>query len=188
MKPEWTSESIGWFRAPGELAGAALVLYRQLPRLRRFLAYLPEGPVIDWDTDDLGAWLDPMRVHLAVAARFRHPHRPTGRHRSLERGTGQGGDRRRVGHLARPSCRPTERSRSGARVLSQLHELGWRHQGAEGGFSAGQPQYNFQIPLVDGDGRTRSEDDLLAGMNQQWRRNIKKAAKEKVEVRRRRQG
>ena len=47
----------------------------------------------------------------------------------------------------------------------------------EGGFAAGQPQYVFQVPLA---GRTEAE--VLAGMNQLWRRNIKKAAKEGVEV------
>jgi lipid II:glycine glycyltransferase (peptidoglycan interpeptide bridge formation enzyme) len=67
-------------------------------------------------------------------------------------------------------------------VLTQLHELGWRHQGADGGFAAGQPQYVFQVPLVDADGKPRTEDEVLKGMNQLWRRNIKKAAKEGVTV------
>ncbi len=72
---------------------------------------------------------------------------------------------------------PLERSRTGAAVVAQLNELGWKPQSVEGGFAAGQPQYNFWIPLAD-----RSEDDLLQGMNQQWRRNIKKAAKQGVVV------
>jgi vancomycin resistance protein VanK len=67
-------------------------------------------------------------------------------------------------------------------VVSQLQELGWRPQAVEGGFAAGQPQYNFQIPLRDADGEPRSEEDVLKGMNQLWRRNIKKAAKQGVEV------
>jgi vancomycin resistance protein VanK len=50
-----------------------------------------------------------------------------------------------------------------------------------GGFAAGQPRYNFQVPLADADG-PRTEDAVLAGMNQLWRRNIKKAAKAGVEV------
>ena len=66
-------------------------------------------------------------------------------------------------------------------MVSQLQELGWQPQAAEGGFAAGQPQYNFVVPLQR-DGVPRTEDDLLAGMNQQWRRNIKKAAKEGVVV------
>ena len=84
---------------------------------------------------------------------------------------------RRLGDLP-----PLERSQTGARVIAQLHELGWQQQSAEGGFSAGQPQFNFQIPLVDEDGAARTEDDVLKGMNQLWRRNIKKAAKSGVEV------
>jgi vancomycin resistance protein VanK len=74
------------------------------------------------------------------------------------------------------------REHVGARVASQLRELGWLQQGVEGGFAAGQPQYNFQLPLRDEVGKARDEADVLAGMNQQWRRNIKKAAKEGVEV------
>ncbi|MGH3356533.1 MAG: peptidoglycan bridge formation glycyltransferase FemA/FemB family protein, partial [Nocardioidaceae bacterium] len=53
VKSEWRRESIGWYDDDERLVGVALVLYRQLPRLRRYLAYLPEGPVIDWATDDL---------------------------------------------------------------------------------------------------------------------------------------
>ena len=48
VKSEWRSESIGWYSGT-ELVGAGLVLYRQLPKVKRYLAYLPEGPVIDWD-------------------------------------------------------------------------------------------------------------------------------------------
>jgi vancomycin resistance protein VanK len=72
---------------------------------------------------------------------------------------------------------PSGRTQTGAAVLSQLRELGWQQQAVEAGFAAGQPQYNFQIPLAG-----RTEDDVLKGMNQLWRRNIKKAAKSGVEV------
>ena len=72
---------------------------------------------------------------------------------------------------------PESRDGTGARVVAQLDDLGWRRQAAEGGFAAGQPQYVFQIPLAG-----RTEDDVLKGMNQLWRRNIKKADKPGVEV------
>ena len=69
-------------------------------------------------------------------------------------------------------------------MVAQLHELGWKPQSVHGGFSAGQPQFNFQIPLVTRgeESRPRTEAEVLAGMNQQWRRNIKKADKAGVEV------
>src|SRR5690606_10973745 len=84
---------------------------------------------------------------------------------------------RRLGELP-----PTERSQTGARVVSQLRELGWRPQAVEGGFAAGQPQFYFVVPLTDADGTARTEEQVLKGMNQQWRRNIKKADKAGVEV------
>ena len=80
------------------------------------------------------------------------------------------------------ACRPPSAARSAPASSPSSARLGWRPQSVEGGFAAGQPQYNFWIPLVDAEGNPRSEDDVLKGMNQQWRRNIKKAAKAGVEV------
>ncbi len=200
VKSEWRRESLGWFDQD-RLVGVGLVLYRQLPKVRRYLAYLPEGPVIDWSSDHLADWLTPMKRHLRAAGAFGVRMGPPviTRRWSAEAVKGGVADESimRLGDVP-----PTERSRDGARVVSQLQELGWRPQSVEGGFAAGQPQLNFQIPLrhreaepdapdaPDGQagqaglqpGEQRSEDEVLAGMNQQWRRNIKKAAKEGVEV------
>jgi lipid II:glycine glycyltransferase (peptidoglycan interpeptide bridge formation enzyme) len=175
VKSEWRRESLGWFRVD-ELVGVALVLYRQLPRVKRYLAYLPEGPVIDWDNGNLAAWLAPMTAHLKKQGAFgvrMGPPVVTRRWSAAQVKEGIADPAvRRLGDVP-----PIERSAVGARVVSQLHELGWRAQATDNGFAAGQPQYNFQIPLTD-----RTEDDVLKGMNQLWRRNIKKAAKEGVEV------
>ena len=180
VKTDWGRESLGWFR-DDTLVGAALVLYRQLPRVGRSLAYLPEGPVIDWDTDDLGSWLSPLTAHLrergAFAVRIGPPV-VTARWTAAQVKEGIADPEvRRLGEVP-----PHERGVTGARVVSQLRALGWREQGSEGGFAAGQPRYNFQVPLVDDDGKPRSEEDVLAGMNQLWRRNIKKADKAGVVV------
>ncbi len=188
VKSEWKRESLGWFRDGGsgpELVGVALVLYRQLPKVKRYLAYLPEGPVIDWDDTDLAAWLAPMAAHLKARGAFGVRMGPPVITRRWSAAQVKDGIAdaavHRLGDVA-----PLERNATGARVVSQLHELGWRPQAVEGGFAAGQPQYNFMIPLagVDDTGARvpRTEDEILKGMNQQWRRNIKKAAKEGVEV------
>ncbi|NED06078.1 peptidoglycan bridge formation protein FemAB, partial [Streptomyces sp. SID6648] len=50
--------------------GAGLVLLRPLPRLKRYLAYLPEGPVVDWSADTLERWLEPMLAHLRERGAF----------------------------------------------------------------------------------------------------------------------
>ena len=70
VKSEWKRESLGWYGARGELTGVGLVLYRRLPKLKKYLAYLPEGPVIDWESDGLAAWLDPMVAHLKKQGAF----------------------------------------------------------------------------------------------------------------------
>jgi vancomycin resistance protein VanK len=175
VKSEWRRESLGWF-AGDELVGAGLVLYRQLPKVKRYLAYLPEGPLIDWSSASLEEWLAPMAVHLKGQGAFgvrMGPPVVTRAWTAAQVKAGIADDAvRRLDDLP-----PERRDDTGARVVAQLRDLGWRQQQAEGGFAAGQPQYVFQIPLAG-----RTEDDVLAGMNQLWRRNIKKAAKLGVEV------
>jgi vancomycin resistance protein VanK len=180
VKSEWRAQSLGWFR-DDELVGVALVLLRQVPKVKRYLAYLPEGPVIDYAGDDLAAWLEPMTAHLrrhgAFGVRIGPP--VITRRWSAEQVKAGIADPavHRLGDVA-----PLERTREGARVVAQLTELGWHPQAVEGGFAAGQPQHNFVVPLVHADGSPRTEDEVLRGMNQLWRRNIKKAAKSGVEV------
>ncbi|MGH3358913.1 MAG: lipid II:glycine glycyltransferase FemX [Nocardioidaceae bacterium] len=177
VKTEWRNESIGWTTPDGELVGVGLVLYRQLPKVERFLAYLPEGPIIGWDAGDLSRWLDPMVAHLRGKGAFGVRMGPPVVTRRWDAATLKkaiADDALRV----LTDVPADESDADGLAVVDALGSLGWREQATEGGFSAGQPKYNFQVPVGD-----RSEDDVLAGMNQLWRRNIKKAAKLGVEVR-----
>ncbi|MFJ4671490.1 lipid II:glycine glycyltransferase FemX [Kitasatospora purpeofusca] len=175
VKTEWRSESLGWF--DGEhLVGAGLVLHRPVPRLDRFtLAYLPEGPVIDW-SGELRGWLDPLAVYLkehgAFAIRLGPPvETDNWSAAQVKEGIADPGIRR-LTDLPRLGGGPI-----GARVSNRLKEAGWLPQNPEDGFGVGHPQFKYVVPLAG-----RTEDELFKGMNQQWRRNIKRAAKEGVEV------
>lgn len=175
VKTEWRSESLGWSDG-GRLAGAGLVLHRPVPRLDRFtLAYLPEGPVIDW-SGEIGAWIDPLAAYLkeqgAFAIRLGPPViTDTWSAAQVKEGIADP-DIQRLTDL------PEQWGDSGgARVSSRLGDSGWLPQNPQDGFGVGHPQFKYEVPLA---GRTEAE--LLRGMNQQWRRNIKKAAKEGVEV------
>ena len=64
VKNEWRGESLGWFDATDALIGAGLVLYRKVPKLKRFLAYLPEGPALDWVGPDLHGQLAALETYL----------------------------------------------------------------------------------------------------------------------------
>jgi lipid II:glycine glycyltransferase (peptidoglycan interpeptide bridge formation enzyme) len=174
VKPEWRPEFLG-FHAGDELIGIGLVLHRRLPKLKRTLAYLPEGPVLDWSRSDLAEQLTAMTDHLRSGGAFAVRMGPPVITRRWGAATLKAAiadeTLNRLGDVPADAEEPT-----GVRVESLLREQGWIHQVGEGGFTAGQPQYNFQLPLAG------TEEDLLKGMNQQWRRNVKKAAKEGVEV------
>jgi vancomycin resistance protein VanK len=174
VKTEWRSESLGWYDRR-QLVGAGLVLHRPVPRLESFtLAYLPQGPAIDW-TGEIDAWLDPLaaylKAHGAFAIRLCPPVRTnTWSAPQVKEGIADPG-------IERLTEMPSQTDPVGARVTSLLRDAGWLPQSPEDGFGAGQPQYTYEIPLAG-----KTEDDVLRGMNQLWRRNIKKAAKEGVEV------
>ena len=184
VKAEWRGESIGWFETEDgaeRIVGSALVLYRQVPKVKRFLAYLPEGPAIDWSDPDLERWLGPLATHLKAQKAFGIRIGPPVVTRRWHAAT----VKQAIADDALGSLRDTPADVSvaeNAHVADALSRLGWKQLATEGGFAAGQPQYNFWLPLTHGDGTPRTEDEVLAGMNQQWRRNIRKAAKAGVQT------
>jgi len=183
VKSEWGAQSLGWYDADGTLVGTGLVLLRQVPKVKRFLAYLPEGPVIDWTggadgggSADLAGWLTPMTEHLKAAGAFGIKMGPLVARRRWSAATVKAavadGSAERLGDVP-----PDSEDPRAAQVATTLRGLGWRPPATDEGFAAGQPQFVFQVPLAG-----RTEDELLKGFNQLWRRNVKKADKAGVEV------
>ncbi|WP_217206767.1 peptidoglycan bridge formation glycyltransferase FemA/FemB family protein [Streptomyces sp. AC550_RSS872] len=181
VKPDWRAESLGWFdeEQGGRLVGAGLVLQRPLPKLKRYLAYLPEGPLIDWYAPDLAErWLAPMLAYLKGRGAFSVKMGPpvVVRRWSAEAVKAA---------IADPAARrlrdaePTSCDQRALDIAEALRGAGWRQAepGGEEGFAAGQPRYVCQVPFAG-----RSLGDLQRGLNQQWRRNIKKADKAGVKV------
>ena len=174
VKSEWRAESLGWFDVDdpdGPPLGAGLVLYRQLPRLKKYLAYLPEGPVIDWTGGNVHAWLLPLAAHLREAGAFGIRIGPP----VVARRWGAETIKQAIAdpRIARLSeAVPDEVQHVASALRQDLRDLGWHPPAEDEGFAAGQPRFVFQLPL---EGET--PESLLAGMNQLWRRNIKKAEK-----------
>ncbi|MFG2319376.1 lipid II:glycine glycyltransferase FemX [Streptomyces tendae] len=178
VKADWRAESLGWFDEDGELVGTGLVLLRPLPRMRRYLAYLPEGPVVDWAADGLEGWLEPMLAHLRERGAFTVRMGPpvVARRWSADAVKAAIADPevRRLGDVE-----ATVREPGAEDIAERLRRMGWRRTepGGEDGFAAGQPRHVCQVPLAG-----RSLEQLQNGFNQQWRRNIKKAEKAGVKV------
>ena len=178
-KPGWTAVHLGWFDATGARVGAGLVLSRNLPRLRRSFAYLPEGPALPWDAvaADPGAWIDPLvawatsagafalRLGFPVVSRSWQPD-------VVKKQIGEGG---LMSFTALP---PTIDNPVARRLETWLDRQRWRPIGWGSSAAVGQPRY---LCVIDLDGR--GSEAVLKSMNQQWRRNIKKADKAGVKVR-----
>ena len=183
VKVGWRPESVGWFDGP-RLVGAGLVLYRPVPRLpQRSLAYLPEGPDIDWLGErlpgvTLSDWIDPLVAHTRAQGAFQVKLGPPVAVRRWQADTikdAMAADPRpaRIGQVT------ADWESAGAHALTQsLRAASWTQQASSGaGFGDVQPRYVFALPLAD-----RSLDDIMAGFNQLWRRNIRKAQKAGVTV------
>ncbi|WP_051451359.1 lipid II:glycine glycyltransferase FemX [Actinospica robiniae] len=182
VKAAWRSESLGWFQQD-ELVGTALVLYRDLPALpllgRRCLAYIPEGPTLSWFADGCtpADWLGPLVGHLRAAGACSVKLGPKVVTRrwsaeSVKRGMAQEAVTD-FAELAADAAEP-----EAERLIEHLHALGWRRRAAPGGGIADQqPRHFVRIPL---EGRT--EADLFASFNSQWRRNVRTAERAGVKV------
>src|SRR4051812_16899849 len=177
-KAGWRRTHLGWFDGNGRRVGAGLVLSRTIPRLSRSYAYLPEGPALPWDVvaTDAARWVDPLvawaKGTKAFALRLGFPvvsriwDRDAVKKQVVENGL--------LSFTSLPAAvdNPTARS-----LESWLDRNHWLPLGADG-VAVGQPRLLCIVDLRD-----RTEAELLKGMNQQWRRNVKKAEKAGVQVR-----
>ncbi|WP_431780825.1 lipid II:glycine glycyltransferase FemX [Streptomyces chumphonensis] len=175
VKEGWQARFVGWGADPagGRLSGAALVLLRQLPGTHKHFAYLPEGPVADWTDPRVDDWLGPLLRHLRASGAFAVRIGPSPAYRRwsaarLKAATGPG---RRLGDVLASEVDPL-----GTAVADRLRARGWRRCGGEEDGDA-QPRHVFRLPLAG-----RSPDDLWAGLNQEWRRNVRRARRSGVEV------
>lgn len=192
-KAEWGNLSLGWFDGETQV-GAALVLSRKVPKSKLWLAYLPEGPVIDWAKYPVTEIVTPMLQLLKGQGAFMVKMGPTVPVRSWETktlkaaiaaGSANQGNPEASDHTVAPihslRLRDVEADHefeTGQSVIDQLKAYGFTQQADTGaGFGDVQPRYVFQVPL---EGRT--QEDIFAGFNQLWRRNIRKSDKLGVEI------
>ena len=128
------------------------------PKIKKYLAYLPEGPVIDWTAPDIGEWPRPLADHVRAAGAFgvRIGATAVARRWSAETIKAAIADER-VTRLS--EAIPDQVNHQTTRTRNQLRELGWRPPEEEEGFAAGQPRFVFQLPIAG-----RTPDQLLAGM------------------------
>ncbi len=154
VKSEWASESLGWFDGD-DLVGTALVLLRQTPKVKRYLAYLPEGPVIDWQAHDVPAVTEPLLAYLRGRHVFTVKMGPQVTVRRWSAGVVKdaiaSGTAKRLRDIP-----PSSEDATALALVQQLRASGWERtedDGSSSGFGDFQPRYVFQVPLA---GRSRT--------------------------------
>ena len=173
-KGAWASRSLGFFEG-NELVGTALLLARKAPKISRYFFYVPEGPTLPIEKYD-GA-LVALKKYAKSEGAFALRIGPMVTRARWEADLIKSA-------LADESITslnditPTFVNPKAHALEHTLKKLGFvaSNDDAEG-FGAGQPRYLYQLPIKD-----KSRDDLLAGFNQLWRRNIKKSESEGVQI------
>ena len=155
----WRPERYLWLDADDRPLAAAQVLQREL-RLRgtaMTVQYCPKGPLLDWAQTDLAGW---VLDDLAALARSRS---------SLQIKI----DPDVTLAVGVPGEADDAFVDSGQRLARLLGQRGWR---------ASPEQIQFRNTMIVD--LTRSEDELLAGMKQKSRYNLRLAGRRGVSVRR----
>lgn len=173
---DWDPDLVGWYDRDGRLVGVALLRSRSLPVVRRRFAMMAQGPVVDWEHGDLPDLLGALEVYARAHGIFTLVAVPSLALRGWGPATVKAA-------LADPEVtqwsqvRPDREDPVGYRAVQALSAAGWRRLPQDGMLDASQPLFTFWIPLGD-----RSEDEVLAGMTRAWRKNIRKAERDGVEV------
>jgi lipid II:glycine glycyltransferase (peptidoglycan interpeptide bridge formation enzyme) len=182
VKTAWRARSLGWFEGE-RLVGTALVLLRDLPGIPlpgpHSLAYIPEGPTVDWFGSGRRAadWLDPLVAHLRAAGVFGIKLGPKVIGRTWDAAAVHAGmaDPAVASFADLPATATAPQAR---RLVEELHALGWRRRvGAEQGIADVQPRHFLRVPLTG-----RAEAEVFAGFSTLWRRNVRIAERAGVRV------
>lgn len=175
VKSDWKNKSLGIYD-DSSLIGVALLLTRALPKVGKFFGYLPEGPLLlpqhNLSQEILEALISFAKSEQIFLLRV-GPAIPYRDWDSDVIKSALASDQ--ASSLL--STKSTIEYENGRTAIESFEKAGWRAVVSENGFSEGQPNFVFQIDL-----RNQDEESLLAGFNQLWRRNIRKADKEGVEV------
>lgn len=192
VKIDWRGESVGLF-AEDELIGAALVLYRRLPVPalfphlgRRALAYLAEGPVVDFSRYPAQSVLPPLVQYLKSQGAFLIRMGVPGEVRRWEAAA----VRRALAageHSSLAELDPAGENGDAATLHTQLRQLGWQPPQTETDFDAGQPQFTARIPLEPADPEAEPAQELerrveaaLSRMDSTSRRQTRKSTRSEL--------
>ena len=173
---QWKPELVGWFDLEDRLTAVAVLRYRRVPGIRRWLVYIPQGPLLNWSGPQVGQQLDALGAYLRPRGVFAIRITPTVSLRSWSAAAVKAGlEDSRYQHISElPGC---VWNPSGSRLVQTLRSAGWTKAAVDDSADASHPQFTFALPLAGA-----TDETVLAGMTKAWRKNIRKAERAGVQV------
>jgi lipid II:glycine glycyltransferase (peptidoglycan interpeptide bridge formation enzyme) len=179
VKSGWRAKSVGWFDER-KLVSVGLILIRNIPKTKWSLFYLPEGPVLDPNySRNVVDWLTPLRDFAKSAGAFNLKLGPQITISTWDASTIKNAISDNV-YKKLKDVDPDRMNPFGNEIGTKLRNLGGKQIETDGeGFGDVQPRFVFTIDVAG-----KTDEELLVSFSQEWRRNIKKAEKSEVKVRR----
>lgn len=180
VKGGWRGESLGFFEED-ELVGAALVLHRAAPVIKKTLAYLPDGPVIDFSTYAPEAVIRPLASYLKNRGAFQLKMGPG----LAVRTWGAAAVRKNLGKEGFTQLNDLETKSTSSTALAlndALADLGFTKEDVGLDFAAGQPEYVARVALQDDEGNQLDAEQVMASYSSTTRNETRKALKSTLEV------
>ncbi|PRA04484.1 FemAB family protein [Arthrobacter sp. MYb229] len=180
VKGGWRGESLGWFESD-TLVGVALVLHRHAPVIKKTLAYIPDGPVIDFTTYDPQGVLSILASYLKNRGAFQLRLGPG----LAMRTWGAAAVRKAFGKEELASLADLETvsvSEEAHKLNEALGDLGFTKQDVGMDFAAGQPEYVARVALQDAEGNQLDTEQVMASYSSSTRNETRKSLKSELKV------
>lgn len=179
---KWISEFLGWMTKEGKMVGGAVVLYRKVPGLNKFLAYIPRGPMIDWFSSyPLKDWFHPLFHHLKKRNVFTVKMDPplVSKKWSAERISQSIQDFKTHGlkNKRLTDIQPDQVFNAVEYVKQELVEIGWKPNGGKDSFDTVQPQFVFRLNM-----KGKSMEQIFSSFSPVWQNRIRQAENDGIHV------
>lgn len=178
----WTYEFLAWTNDQNKMVGGALVLYRKVPGLNKYLAYIPRGPMIDWFSSyKMGHWFQPLFEHLKQRNVFTVKMDPPLVRKkwsaetiknSLQEFRQHGLKNRRLTDI-----QPDQVFNAVEYISQELNDMGWRMNYGKDSFDTVQPKFMFRLNM-----KGKTLEQVFAGFDPVWQQKIHQAEREGIKV------
>ena len=167
---------VGWYADGADPISVAIIRYRRIPGTKKRFAFIPYGPLIDWDNADISEQLSTLRSFLEANDVIGVRMLPYLSLRRWDNATVRAGLREPIARHFRDLA-PDYTNPTALQLRAIMRDSGWIEKSAPQETHIDYGRFNFLLNLED-----RTEDDILAGMHKTWRYNAKKASREGVNI------